>query len=169
MRAPRAALVLVVAATWLSLCTPVSARAVENPYVAWYVDGSGFWQSNCTFWAWERWRQVNGEALPRWGNAGEWVGNAAAAGYPISAVPKAGTIVMTWESWLGHVAFVERIDPTDPNRFLISEYGFGDGSEYHERWMTTDGSLQFIYPRAIASSVQGDLSGDGTGGPPAAD
>lgn len=127
--------------------SPVQAQTV-NPYVSWYQDYNGAWRSNCTFWAWQRWLEVNGEALPSWGNAGEWAANATATGYPVDTVPAAGTIVMTWESPIGHVAFVEAVSPDDPNTFLVSEYGFAVGVEYHERWMTTDGSLLFIGPRA---------------------
>src|ERR671931_554390 len=63
-----------------------SAVAAEpaNPYVSWYQDDYGTWHSDCTYWAWQRWLEVNGEALPSWGNAGEWAANAAAAGYPVS-------------------------------------------------------------------------------------
>jgi surface antigen len=132
-----------------------------NPYVPWYQDESGAWHSNCTYWAWQRWFDVYGEALPSWGNAGEWAANAAASGYPVTTQPSVGSIVMTWESPLGHVAFVEAISAEDPNTFLISEYGFALGTDYHERWMTTDGSLLFIEPNAVASSVY--VSEDGTG------
>jgi len=135
-----------------------------NPYVAWYQDGAGLSHSNCTYWAWQRWYDVYGEELPSWGNAGEWAGNAAATGYQVTIQPSVGSIVMTWESPVGHVAFVEAISPDDPHTFLISEYGFSIGTEYHERWMTTDGSLLFIHPHAVESSAS--FAGDGTAGAP---
>lgn len=138
--------------------SPVSAQTA-NPYVSWYQGYDGLWHSNCTYWAWQRWHEVNGEALPSWGNAGEWAANAAAAGYPVDTTPMAGSIVMTWESPIGHVAFVEAVSPDDPNTFLVSEYGWAVGVEYHERWITTDGSLLFIGPKAVASSVTGPIDG----------
>jgi surface antigen len=138
--------------------SPVQAIG-SNPYVSWYQGDDGAWHSNCTFWAWQRWLEVYGEALPSWGNAGEWAANAAAAGYPVDTIPRFGTIVMTWESALGHVAFVEAVSPDDPNTFLISEYGFAIGVEYHERWMTTDGSLQFIGSKAVTPAVTGPFDG----------
>jgi surface antigen len=134
-------------------CAQATQAQSFNPYASWYQDGYGAWHSNCTWWAWQRWFDYYGEALPAWGNAGEWAGNAAAYGYPVSTVPSVGSIVMTWESPLGHVAFVEAVSPQDPNTFLISEYGFAIGTEYHERWMTTYGDLLFIEPKAVASSV----------------
>jgi surface antigen len=156
----------------LSLCSVLlsaflftSAAAQEtNPYVAWYTDSAGAAHSNCTFWAWQRWYDVYGEALPSWGNAGQWATNAAASGYSVSNTPTVGSIVVTWESPIGHVAFVEAVSPDDPNTFLISEYGFAVGIEYHERWMTTDGSLLFIHPHPVASSAA--FPGDGTAGDP---
>jgi surface antigen len=146
----------------LFLTSTASAQSA-NPYVAWYQDSAGYSHSNCTYWAWQRWYDVYGEELPSWGNAGEWAANAAGSGYEVTNQPSVGSIVMTWESPLGHVAFVEAISPDDPNTFLISEYGFAIGTEYHERWMTTDGSLQFIHPHAVESAVA--FAGDGTAGP----
>lgn len=150
---------IVAFALGVALSTTSVQSETLNPYVSWYQGYDGVWRSNCTYWAWQRWFEVNGEALPAWGNAGEWAANADAAGYPVSTVPAAGTIVMTWESPLGHVAFVEKVSSDDPNTFLVSEYGFAPGIEYHERWMTTNGSLLFIAPKAVASSVAGLLDG----------
>ncbi|MGH2532006.1 MAG: CHAP domain-containing protein [Thermomicrobiales bacterium] len=133
-----------------------------NPYEAHYADGAGGWRSNCTWWAWQRWFDVHGETLPSWGNAGQWAASAQVAGYVVDDVPAAGSVVVTWESPLGHVAFVEAVDPKDPNRFLVSEYGYAPGVDRHERWLTTDGSLLFIHPRASPGTRP---LGDGTGGP----
>lgn len=155
--------VTLAALAWLATGAMVNAQEA-NPYDAWYVDGAGLSRSNCTFWAWHRWLEVHGVALPQWGNAGEWAGNASAAGFVLSDRPQPGSIVVTWESPLGHVAFVEAVDPDDPNRFQISEYGYDAGIGLHERWLTADGNLQFILPPTDASSVS--FPGDGTGGPP---
>ena len=45
------------------------------------------------------------------GNAGFWYQNASAAGYPVGPTPKVGSIMVTWESWAGHVAYVEAVNP----------------------------------------------------------
>lgn len=128
----------------------VSGVVAANPYEATYVDDVGVWQSNCVWWAWQRWSEVHGEELPQWGNAGLWTDGAIGAGYRVDGVPAAGSIVVTWESPLGHVAFVEQVDPADPSTFLVSEYGFAAGTMEHQRWMTTDGSLLFIHPKSTA-------------------
>jgi len=43
------------------------------------------------------------------GDAGYWYQNAAAQGYPVGASPRPGAIMVTWESWAGHVAYVESV------------------------------------------------------------
>jgi LysM repeat protein len=44
------------------------------------------------------------------GDAGFWYQNASAAGYPVGPTPKVGAIMVTWESYLGHVAYVESVN-----------------------------------------------------------
>jgi LysM repeat protein len=44
------------------------------------------------------------------GDAGYWYQNAAAQGYSVGSVPKPGAIMVTWESWAGHVAYVESVN-----------------------------------------------------------
>src|SRR5438874_1988042 len=45
------------------------------------------------------------------GDAGYWYANAAAQGYSVGSAPKVGSIMVTWESWAGHVAYVEAVNP----------------------------------------------------------
>lgn len=44
------------------------------------------------------------------GDAGYWYANAAAQGYPVGPTPQVGAIMVTWESWAGHVAYVESVN-----------------------------------------------------------
>ncbi|HZK73402.1 MAG TPA: LysM peptidoglycan-binding domain-containing protein [Clostridia bacterium] len=44
------------------------------------------------------------------GDAGFWYQNAAAMGFPVGHTPKVGAIMVTWESYLGHVAYVESVN-----------------------------------------------------------
>jgi LysM repeat protein len=44
------------------------------------------------------------------GDAGWWYQNAAAQGYAVGSTPKPGSIMVTWESYLGHVAYVESVN-----------------------------------------------------------
>ena len=53
------------------------------------------------------------------GDAGYWYQNAAAQGYSVGATPKVGAIMVTWESWAGHVAYVEAVNPD--GSWVVSE------------------------------------------------
>ena len=53
-----------------------------------------------------------------WGNAKNWLNSAQRAGYATGQEPKVGSIVVTSESWWGHVAFVESVNG---NSITISE------------------------------------------------
>jgi len=44
------------------------------------------------------------------GDAGFWYQNASAMGVPVGPTPKVGSIMVTWESWAGHVAYVESVN-----------------------------------------------------------
>ena len=56
------------------------------------------------------------------GDAGFWYQNASAAGYPVGPKPKVGAIMVTWESYLGHVAYVEAVNADGSWR--VSEMNF---------------------------------------------
>jgi len=56
------------------------------------------------------------------GDAGFWYQNAAAAGYPVGAKPRVGAIMVTWESYLGHVAYVESVNAD--GSWTVSEMNF---------------------------------------------
>jgi LysM repeat protein len=56
------------------------------------------------------------------GDAGFWYQNAAAAGYPVGSKPKVGAIMVTWESYLGHVAYVESVNAD--GSWTVSEMNF---------------------------------------------
>jgi len=71
-----------------------------GPYVA-----NGFPVGWCTYYVATK-RNVTWR-----GDAGYWYQNAAAQGYPVGPTPKVGSIMVTWESWAGHVAYVEAVNP----------------------------------------------------------
>ena len=56
------------------------------------------------------------------GDAGYWYQNAAAQGYAVGSTPKVGSIMVTWESYLGHVAYVEAVNPD--GSWVVSEMNF---------------------------------------------
>jgi LysM repeat protein len=56
------------------------------------------------------------------GDAGFWYQNASAAGYAVGSKPKVGAIMVTWESYLGHVAYVEAVNAD--GSWKVSEMNF---------------------------------------------
>ncbi len=66
--------------------------------------GTGFPVGWCTYYV-ATWRNVTWR-----GDAGWWYDNARAQGYAVGPTPKVGAIMVTWESYLGHVAYVEAVN-----------------------------------------------------------
>jgi len=82
-----------------------------GPYV-----NARFPQGWCTYYV-ATWRNVT------WtGDAGWWYDNAKAQGYAVGATPKVGSIMVTWESYLGHVAYVEAVN--SDGSFTVSEMNY---------------------------------------------
>ena len=107
---------------------PSYGDSSANPY--W-----GGWQ-NCTWSAWQIAHDTLGVTLPRWGNAGEWLGNAAAQGWSTGSSPRVNSIWVT--SY--HVGFVTAVDG---NRIYIREGNYQ--GHYNERWVRADNCLGYIY------------------------
>ncbi len=82
-----------------------------GPYAA-----TGFPAGWCTYYV-ATWRNVTWR-----GDAGWWYDNAKAQGYPVGSQPKVGSIMVTWESYLGHVAYVEAVNPD--GSWTVSEMNY---------------------------------------------
>jgi surface antigen len=68
---------------------------------------------NCTYWVFIRRAQI-GEPIPaNWGNASAWADNARLAGHVVDHNPSFGAImqISDVDHGLGHVAFVENVEP----------------------------------------------------------
>ncbi|HLG65501.1 MAG TPA: CHAP domain-containing protein [Ktedonosporobacter sp.] len=99
-------------ATTQQMCTPVSnGAASQNAVTNW---GNRFPYGQCTWWANERYHQLQGVYVPWGGNAWQWRAGAYAHGWHVSSWPTVGAIVVL-QPWvqgaggLGHVAVVERV------------------------------------------------------------
>jgi surface antigen len=80
------------------------ATSYPGDYYAW---------GNCTWWAAMRRSQI-GEPVPNsWGNAATWAYYASNEGYLVDHSPSYGAImqISNVDGGLGHVAFVESVDP----------------------------------------------------------
>ena len=65
--------------------------------------GHSFPYGYCTWYVAQR------RYVPWGGNAGTWLYHAKAAGYATGRTPRTGAIMVTSESWYGHVAIVEKV------------------------------------------------------------
>jgi peptidoglycan endopeptidase LytE len=75
----------------------------QPPHLGPYANGK-FAYGYCT------WYVASRVPVPWTGNAWEWYGNAKAMGYSVGSTPAPGAIMVTWESWVGHVAYVEAVN-----------------------------------------------------------
>jgi surface antigen len=73
----------------------------------------------CTWWVAQQ------RAIPSWGNAKDWLSNAAVSGFPVCrgryCTPQVGAVISLNEGRLGHVAYVERITE---NKVIFSEMNY---------------------------------------------
>jgi N-acetylmuramoyl-L-alanine amidase len=79
------------------------------------------------------------------GDAGAWFVNARQAGRPTGQVPVQGAIVVIGGSWVGHVGYIERVNPD--GSFVISEWNVRGLGIYDERTVTVHDIylIGFIY------------------------
>jgi N-acetylmuramoyl-L-alanine amidase len=88
----------------------------------------------CTWW-------VAHQRSVTWsGNAWEWYYNAQAAGRPVGRTPVPGAVMVTWESPIGHVAYVESVSG---NSFTVSEMNYAGWGVVSHRTLST-GSVPLI-------------------------
>lgn len=86
----------------------------------------GTYTNNRFPWGWCTWYVATRRDVTWLGDAYQWYGNAQAQGYPVGPTPQAGSIMVTWESGWGHVAYVEAVYAD--GSWLVSEMnysGFG--------------------------------------------
>ena len=100
---------------------------------------NGYPYGYCTYYAATR------RAIPTsWGNAGQWLSSAKRAGYSTGSEPAPGAIVVTRESWWGHVAYVESVSG---GSFTVSEMNYnGWGVVNYRTVSANDGAIKgFVY------------------------
>ena len=64
-----------------------------------------------------------------WGNAQSWLSSARRSGYATGSQPAAGAIVVTNESWIGHVAYVESVHGSSITISEMNYRGWGITSQ----------------------------------------
>ena len=91
------------------------------------------------------WYVAQKRHIPWGGNAGTWLYHAKSMGYATGRAPRVGAIMVSSESWWGHVAIVESVSG---NQFTISEMNAVGWAKKSRRTLNT-GSFRalkgFIY------------------------
>jgi surface antigen len=99
-----------------------SSSQTQGLYQGPLVPGDYYAWGNCTYWVFYL-RQQAGDQIPaNWGNASTWAINAILQGYSVDRAPSVGAImqISDVDNGLGHVAYVESVDPTS-GAWTISE------------------------------------------------
>lgn len=100
---------------------------------------------NCTYWVFMRRAQV-GQPIPNsWGNAATWEVNALFQGYAVDHIPSQDAImqISNVDGGLGHVAFVEQVDPN--GTWHISEMNVMGFDEVDDQTMPASAAQQYYF------------------------
>ncbi len=105
----------------LSLEMLMTVSAAGNPYKS-----TGPYGINCTWYTWDKVKNIKGVLLPAWGNAKTWYNSAKSAGFKVGSEPKDNSIVVGNITEYGHVAYVEKVSGNyiyvwDSDKYCIDE------------------------------------------------
>ncbi|HEX4633643.1 MAG TPA: LysM peptidoglycan-binding domain-containing protein [Gemmatimonadales bacterium] len=101
---------------------PAPSSGGSSPFgVTRFAGGSGghFPWGYCT------WYVSTRRYIPWMGDAHSWYANAQAYGFAVGHTPAVGAIMVTWESWWGHVAYVESVSGSCWTVSEMNYAGFG--------------------------------------------
>ena len=122
---------------------PAPAKSPNNnsqevSYVKLSTGPNHFPYGYCTWWVAQK------RYIPWNGNAWQWYGNAQAYGNSVGNTPIPGAVMVTWESGVGHVAYVESVSG---NSFNVSEMNYRGYGMISSRTLTTSSVplIGFIY------------------------
>lgn len=76
-------------------------------------------------WGYCTWYVATKRYVPWSGDAHSWYAGAIAYGYAVGRTPRPGAIMVTWESWWGHVAYVESVQGSCWTVSEMNYAGFG--------------------------------------------
>jgi surface antigen len=107
--------------------------------------GDDYAFGNCTYWVALRRSQIGAPIPNSWGNAATWATYAADDGYTVNHTPSYGAIMQTSDvdGGLGHVAFVESVDPN--GTWHISEMNVIGFNEIDDRAMPASSAAQYEF------------------------
>lgn len=134
----------------LALLSATNISALASSAVSMFngakVPSDEYDYGQCTYWASLRRLQI-GEPIPNtWGNAITWASRASRDGYLVDHNPSYGAIMQDSNALggLGHVAFVEKVNPLNGS-WTISEMNRVGWDEVDYRTMTEQDALRYNF------------------------
>ena len=114
------------------------------------AQGNLYTYLECTWYVYNRRKELGIPISTFWGDAGRWAANAKKDGYAVGKKPVKGACV-TWPIQggmpYGHVAFVEGVSK-DGKKIHVSEYNWAPKVHtYGERTIKVQDQMQFIYDK----------------------
>lgn len=92
-------------------------------------------------WGYCTWWVASKRSVPWNGNAWSWYGNSKAYGKATGKTPVPGAIMVTWESYVGHVAYVESVNGTS---FTVSEMNYVGYGRVSRRTISSPSAVSLI-------------------------
>lgn len=92
-------------------------------------------------WGYCTWWVASKRYIPWNGNAWQWYGNARAYGVATGGTPVPGAVMVTWESYVGHVAYVESVNGSS---FTVSEMNYAGYGRVSRRTISSPGAVSLI-------------------------
>jgi surface antigen len=113
-------------------------------------DGNHFSSGYCTWEAAEQAHRAWGIWIPWFGDAGDWAAGARAAGWSVSPIPQANTIIamprrVQGSGPDGHVGWVIDVD-ADSGGVTVLSMNWGRYNQITRHHVVVDGIVQFIAP-----------------------
>jgi len=108
----------------------------------------------CTYWVALRRLQI-GEPIPNtWGNAITWAARAIQDGYLVNKTPSFGAIMQNPYAYggLGHVAFVEKVNPINGD-WTVSEMNRVGWDEIDQRTFSPGAAIKYNFIHQIANGT----------------
>ena len=113
--------------------------------------GNAYALGNCTWYVYNRFKQIGIQLYPYLGNSNQWVDSGRAQGYEISTTPKPGSAVVFMPGVAGaspiygHVSFCEYVN--SDGSFLVSEMNYGGLYIMNWRTLTPQSGIYFVTPK----------------------
>lgn len=129
-------LAVIVSLPVVALASVMDKGQLQNPVIQLYTGPISVTNTYdfgyCTYWVALRREQTGHPIANNWGNANTWAYNAFSQGYSVDHTPRAGSVMQTTAGPLGHVAYVESVNPADGS-WTISEMNYKGWDEVDNR------------------------------------